>query len=58
MKDSLYIKRQIEAKGVRFWGDVPFDTELEENIGNVEGLLKTEFGRTLKLIIDRNLQST
>jgi ATP-binding protein involved in chromosome partitioning len=55
MKDSLYIKRQVEAKGVRFWGDVAFDTELEESIGNVEGLLKTEFGRTLKLIIDKNL---
>jgi ATP-binding protein involved in chromosome partitioning len=55
MKDSLYIKQQVEAKDIRFWGSVPFDTELEENIGSVEGLLQTKFGRTLKTIMNRNM---
>jgi ATP-binding protein involved in chromosome partitioning len=58
IKDSPYIEKQVVAKGLRFWGDIAYDTELEENIGNTEGVLKTEFGRTLKLLIDRNLQST
>lgn len=55
LKDSSYIKQQIERKGVRYWGNLPFDMKLEENIGDMDKLLHTEFGRILKTIIDINL---
>lgn len=55
IKDSSYIKQQVEKKSVRYWGNVPFDTELEENIGDIDRLLQTEFGRNLKTLIGISL---
>jgi ATP-binding protein involved in chromosome partitioning len=52
IKGSLWIQEQVEAKGVRFLGDLPFDFELEENIGNIERLLETKFSRALKEIVE------
>ncbi len=49
-EDSLWIKNQVELKHVSYLGAVPYDSELEENIGNVEGLLKTKFGEAVREI--------
>jgi len=52
MKDSHFIRQQVEARGVRFWGEVPFDPELEDNIGDVDRLLETRFSRALAKLIE------
>jgi len=56
MKESPFIKERIEEKGIEFWGDVPFDPQLEESIGDVRRLLKTEFSRSLEEIVKKNLK--
>lgn len=56
MKESPFIKEKIEEKGIEFWGDVPFDPKLEENIGDVRRLLETEFSRSLEEIVKKNLK--
>lgn len=47
MKESRFIQQQIEGRGITFWGDIPFDTELEEAIGDVNKLLATQFSKKL-----------
>jgi ATP-binding protein involved in chromosome partitioning len=47
MKESRFIQQQIEGRGITFWGEILFDTELEEAIGNVNKLLATQFGKKL-----------
>jgi len=47
MKESRFIQQQIEGRGITFWGEILFDTELEEGIGDVNKLLATEFGKKL-----------
>jgi len=50
MKESRFIQQQIEGRGIRFWGEIPFDTELEEAIGDVDRLLATQFGKKIREI--------
>ncbi len=47
MKESRFIQQQIEGRGIKFWGDTPFDAELEEAIGDVNKLLATQFSKKL-----------
>jgi len=47
MKESRFIQQQIEGRGIPFWGEIPFDTMLEEAIGDVNKLLATQFGKKL-----------
>jgi len=47
MKESLFIQQQIEGRGITFWGDILFDAELEEAIGDVNKLLATQFSKKL-----------
>jgi ATP-binding protein involved in chromosome partitioning len=50
IKESHFIRKQVEGKGITFWGEIPFDTELEEAIGSADKLLATELGRRLREI--------
>jgi len=56
MKDSIFIQQQVESKGITFCGEIPFDTKLEESIGNVNKLLQTLFARKLEEIVSKNLK--
>jgi len=47
MKESRFIQQRIEGRGITFWGDIPFDAELEEAIGDVNKLLATQFSKKL-----------
>jgi len=47
MKESQFIQQQVEGRDITFWGDIPFDTELEEAIGDVNKLLAAQFGKKL-----------
>jgi ATP-binding protein involved in chromosome partitioning len=51
-KDLSWIRQQVKAKAVCYLGALPFDSELDENIGNIEGLLRTEFSKALKEIVE------
>ncbi|MBS7614261.1 ATP-binding protein [Candidatus Bathyarchaeota archaeon] len=51
-QESTWIRSQVEAKGFSYLGALPFDSELEQNIGNIDGLLNTQFGKNLKKIIE------
>lgn len=56
MTVSQFIQQRVEREGVTFWGDIPFDTKLEEAIGNADNLLKTEFGKKLGRVIAEKLK--
>ena len=55
MTNSNFIRREVEKRSVKFWGEIPFDKNLEESIGNAEKLLSTEFGKALKRMTTENL---
>lgn len=46
--DSQWIKGRVEPMGVRYLGAIPYDSRLEENIGDAEGLLRTRFGEAVR----------
>ena len=48
MKKSRFIQQEVEGGGITFWGEIPFDTELEEAIGDVNKLYATQFGKKLR----------
>jgi ATP-binding protein involved in chromosome partitioning len=56
MTESHFIQQQVEREGVTFLGGTPFDTKLEEAIGNADNLLKTEFGKKLGRVIAEKLK--
>ncbi len=55
MKESSYIRHQVESRCMSFLGEIPFDAELEEALGNVDKLLKTEFGKKVGEIAAENM---
>jgi ATP-binding protein involved in chromosome partitioning len=55
MKSSRFIQQQVEGMGVNFWGAIPFDTKLEDAIGDVKKLSETEFGKGMEDITVKNL---
>lgn len=52
MKESQFIQQQVKGKGITFLGETPFDTMLEEAIGNVDKLLNIEFGKKIEGIAE------
>ncbi len=56
MKESRFIQHQIEGRGITFWGEIPFDTMLEEAIGNVNKLWIIEFGKKIEKLVTKNLK--
>lgn len=56
MKESRFIQHQIEGRGIKFLGEIPFDTMLEEAIGNVNKLSIIEFGKKIEKLITKNLK--
>ena len=53
LNESTWIRHQVELKGVHYFGAVPYDSRLEENIGNIEGLLETKFSIAMKEISEK-----
>jgi len=50
MADSTYIKREVEALGESFLGEIHFDEKLEETLGKIEKLLETNFAKEVENI--------
>jgi ATP-binding protein involved in chromosome partitioning len=47
MKATSYIREQVEAEGTVYLGAVEYDAELEDTIGDVVALRKTQFYRSI-----------
>ena len=47
VKERLFVKRKVEEAGVKFLGEIPFDPEIENALGDVNALFKTDFARKL-----------
>jgi len=56
MKDSAFIQQRVEGKGITFWGEIPFDNDLEEAIGNVNRLLETIVAKKLTEAVSEYLK--
>jgi len=56
IQDSNFIRKRIEEIGTAYLGEIPFDKRLEEAIGDINKLLRTEFSRKIAEIIERNSQ--
>ncbi len=52
MKESSFVEREVARRSLTFCGSVSFDPMLEDAIGSVDKLLRTEFGRELKRAVD------
>lgn len=50
MSNSDRIQRRSIELGTRFLGEIPYDPKLEEVIGDVDALLKTDFAKAVGLI--------
>lgn len=57
IRESPFIQQQVEGMDLKFWGEVPFDTRLEEAIGDVDRLLETDFGKKIGELIEKNLET-
>ncbi|KYH40740.1 MAG: AAA domain protein [Candidatus Bathyarchaeota archaeon B63] len=58
MGSSDRIRREVEGRGLNFWGEVPFDPRLEESIGDAGRLMRTEFGRAIERMAAEKLGIT
>jgi len=50
---SSWVKEQIDALGVPFLGEIAFDKNLEDSIGNADKLLETNFANDLEEILPK-----
>jgi len=53
MTDSSFIRENIEEFKVPFLGEIKFDYELENSIGDANKLLKTDFARSLEKLVSQ-----
>lgn len=53
MTESKAIRQQVERLNVKFLGEIPFDSRLEEAIGSVDRLSGTVFARKVKEMASR-----
>ncbi|MEM3041801.1 MAG: P-loop NTPase [Nitrososphaerota archaeon] len=51
MREKPSIQKLVEELGVKFWGEIPFDIKVEEALGDINKLLRTEFSRKLEEMI-------
>ena len=53
MTDSSFIRENVEKFKVSFLGEIKFDYELENSIGDVNKLLETDFARSLENLVSQ-----
>jgi len=53
MTDSSFIRENVEKFKVSFLGEIKFDYELENSIGDVNKLLETDFARSLEKLVSQ-----
>jgi ATP-binding protein involved in chromosome partitioning len=55
MKDSPFIREQVEMLSVPFLGEIDFDYSLEDSMGDVQKLLETKFAQSVQEIASKKL---
>lgn len=53
--ESPFIRSEVEGRGLKYWGALPLDRELDGALGDVDRMLATAFGRKLDAIVRENL---
>lgn len=48
MRESNFIRRNVEEHSVPYLGEIRFDTRLEDSIGDVDKLLRTQFAQGVR----------
>lgn len=51
MRQSPFIRQKIAEAGIPFFGEIPFDPKVEDALGSVDLLLKTDFAKKLAEIV-------
>jgi Mrp family chromosome partitioning ATPase len=49
---SSSIRQESRKLDVKFLGEIPYDPRVEENLGNVDGLLKTVFAKEAEKLLE------
>lgn len=57
IKESVLVKEEMKCLGVPFLGDISFDNGIEEAIGNVDKLLKSNFAMDVEEILPSILKN-
>ena len=58
MRDSSFIQNQVKEHGVSFLGEIAFDRDLEDAIGDVDKLQETKFMNALEEILSNHPEIT
>ncbi|MEA3432184.1 MAG: P-loop NTPase [candidate division WOR-3 bacterium] len=58
VKDSPWIKQEIEKFDVRYLGEIGFDRSFEEYLGNSEGLLTSSFANDINKLISKHIKKS
>lgn len=53
VKQSPFIRQKVAEAGIPFFGEIHFDSKVEDALGNVNLLLKTDFAKKLKEIVSK-----
>lgn len=53
MKQSPFVRQKVSEAGIPFFGEIPFDPKVEDALGNVDLLLKTDFAKKLAEIVSK-----
>ncbi len=54
MTDSPFVRESVEKLEVSFLGDIRFDSRLEEAIGSVDKLRRSEFAQSLERMLSES----
>lgn len=58
IKQSSFVQRKVEEVGVKFLGEIPFDPKIEDALGDVAALFKTNFAIKLEEIVSKYVAFT
>ncbi|MEM3770021.1 MAG: P-loop NTPase [Candidatus Bathyarchaeia archaeon] len=53
-KGNAFISQNVVATSFPFLGELPFDSKVEDSLGDVDALLKTDFAKKLAEIVSKN----
>ena len=55
MASSKVVEQRTRTLGLPFLGEIPYDEEVEESLGNKDRLMNTVFAENVKLCVPRIL---
>lgn len=56
MRESNFIRENVEKRSIPYLGEIVFDPQLEDSIGDVQKLLRTGFARNVGEVVSNMLQ--